>query len=97
MFGAVPSHSQSGETWLLGTNEFMTNPTSIVRLTFEWIPKLHQRYPCLWCNVDSRNDAHLRWLRWAGFEQTATLDPHGVEGRRFYCFARFAYTAIGRR
>lgn len=96
MFGAVSSLSNSGEAWLLGADELVASPRLLARLTLEWIPRLHQKYHCLWCNVDSRNEVHIRWLCWAGFNRTGTLESHGVEGRRFYCYARFASTPLGR-
>jgi hypothetical protein len=97
MFGAVPSDTHSGEAWLLGTDEFTKNPREIARLTHEWVPRLHQQYPFLWCTADARNEVHLRWLSWAGFTRTATLESYGIEGRCFHCFGRYAATPIGRR
>jgi len=97
MFGAIPSLSRSGEVWLLGSDGLTSNPRSLLRLTIEWIARLHHQYNCLWCNVDSRNVMHLRWLCWAGFSQTAIYEFHGREQRRFEGFSRFAHMPVGRR
>jgi hypothetical protein len=97
MFGAVPGRYGAAEVWLLGSEALVQSPGVFLRGAAAWIPWLHGSHSVLWCKIDARNTAHLRWLAWCGFVATGVLDDFGVEQRRFLCFARGGSSPIGRR
>ncbi len=88
MFGVVPDEEKSGIVWLLGSDKLLNYPNSFLRSSHKWIGRLHKDYYRLWNYVDSRNEVHIRWLKWCGFKCTETVDDFGREKRLFYRFDR---------
>ena len=90
LFGAAPDtgDEEIGMVWLLGSNELIAHPYYVLRNSREWIERLQQRYRVLWNCVDARNEVHIRWLKWCGFEFIRLIEQYGVEQRPFYEFQR---------
>lgn len=90
LFGAAPDtgDAEIGMVWLLGSNELVDHPFFVLRNSRKWVEKLHQRYKILWNCVDARNEVHIRWLKWCGFEFIRLIEQYGVEQRPFYEFEK---------
>jgi len=84
LFGVVPDIGDKGIVWLLGSDAIEEHAISFARGSRPWLDRLHERYPVLWSFVDVRNELHLRWLTWCGFEVTRTIEGFGVERRAFH-------------
>lgn len=91
IFGTVPDPNldDMGRVWLLGSDELSKHPLFFLRNSHKWIEKLHQRYTILWNYIDVRNEVHIRWLKWCGFNFIRRLEKYGVEQRPFYEFEKF--------
>ncbi|MGH9631056.1 MAG: hypothetical protein ACRD7E_22340, partial [Bryobacteraceae bacterium] len=90
LFGVIPDpdRSDTGMVWLLGSPELLRHRASILRMSREWVDRLHETYRVLWNFVDARNQVHVRWLQWSGFELLRLVAGHGFERRPFYQFER---------
>jgi hypothetical protein len=90
LFGAAPDtgDAETGMVWLLGSNELVAHPFYVLRNSRKWVEKLHQCYKVLWNCVDARNEVHIRWLKWCGFEFIRLIEQYGVEQRPFYEFEK---------
>jgi hypothetical protein len=87
VFGVIrdEGESDSGFIWLLGAEDLTDGYSGLfARLSRGWIDYLHAKYDLLWCDIDARNQAHIRWLQWCGFECAGSLESHGFEQRLFY-------------
>ena len=42
-------------------------------------------YPILWNFIDSRNEIHLRWIKWCGFK---IINERYIDNVKFYEFIR---------
>lgn len=69
-----------GVMWLVATPDIRRGALSLLREAPHWLDHWqHHLYPGgLHNNVDSRNDQHVRWLRYLGFECDQTVDINGV-------------------
>ena len=90
MFGVVPfeENERWGSIWLLGADD-VTNkvPIPFLKWTKKFLPILLEPYDMV-CNiVDTRNEVHIKWIKWLGFSFVREL-RHGPENRTFYEFAR---------
>ena len=74
MFG-MASHScrcgdEVGVPWLLGTPSLRSVRIGFLKESKFWVRQMHKFHPVLWNVVDARNDLHLTWLKWVGFDLT---------------------------
>jgi hypothetical protein len=90
LFGVVPDAdcADAGLVWLLGSEELVRHSFFVLRNSRTWIERLHQRYKVLWNYVDARNEVHIRWLKWCGFDFLRLVEQHGAEQRPFYEFRK---------
>jgi hypothetical protein len=86
LFGVVPVARipETGAVWLLASEDFAARSSFIVRSSKAWIARLHERYRVLTNYVDARNEVHLRWLRWCGFDFVRRIERFGAMGLPFY-------------
>jgi hypothetical protein len=85
MFGATFGNSSDATVWLLGTDEIVTFPMTFLRQSSMWVDHLCRPLRCSdkitgignW--VDRRNDRHVSWLLWMGFEMTSPSMKDEVE------------------
>jgi hypothetical protein len=83
MFGV----SKEGAIWLLASDDIHRIRFSFLRESRKVIDFLNQKYPKLWNYVDSRNQLHLRWLKWCGFIFLRKVN-YGVNQKPFYEFIK---------
>ena len=83
MFGV----SKRGAIWLLASEEIFRIRFSFLRESRKVVDFLNKQYPTLWNFVDSRNELHIRWLKWCGFKFLRKI-KYGVSQKPFYEFIR---------
>ena len=90
LFGVVPDREipRSGMIWLLGSDRLVDHQVEVLRLSRQWIARLHERYDHFWNYIDARNDVHVKWVRWCGFRLVQLVEDHGFEQRPFWKIER---------
>lgn len=84
--GTVPTEDPKvGIVWALGTDGVYSNYRYFLKNTRGWADMFNSRYEVI-CNiVHSKNELHIRWLQWSGFE---LMNDHEVNGNKFISFRR---------
>jgi hypothetical protein len=68
MYGVSPVGDGSGRVWMLGSNGLLKISRAFLRGSKGEVEAMHKLYPHM-CNIiDSRNEVHIRWIRWLGFK-----------------------------
>lgn len=83
-------HPNSGVVWLVGTEDITTFSNTFLRGSREWVDKLHIDHGLLYNVIDARNEVHIHWLRWMGFDMLRRIPEYGIERREFILFSRYA-------
>jgi len=87
MYGITPLSEVMGQVWMLGSEKLKKVSRPFLRQNRDEIKIMHVLYPHL-CNIiDSRNEAHLRWIDWCGFH---ILGEKIINNVKFYEFCRLA-------
>lgn len=89
MFGVtnIPSMNfKQGVVWLLGSDGLGDIGLKFARECKQWVDTLQDQYDILWNVVDKRNELHIRWLTWCGFQFMREIPEAGVESKPFYEF-----------
>lgn len=87
MFGVVPSGEFSGIVWMLGNDLLVKMKTAFLKECRNEVIKLNNIYPHLYNIIDSRNEVHIKWIKWCGFKIIRELMINNV---KFYEFCRVA-------
>lgn len=87
IYGVVPLTDKCGQVWMLGTEGLGGITIPFLRQSRSEVEGMNLVYPHL-CNIiDSRNEMHLKWIKWCGFK---ILGEHIINNVKFYEFARLA-------
>ena len=90
IFGACKTdHPDRGVVWLVGTDDLLTESRTFIRHSREWVDEIQSHYRLLYNVIDARNEVHLNWLEWTGFEHVEEFEKYGVEQRKFILFRRY--------
>ena len=86
MFGVAPLGPDLGAIWLLASDDLPQIRWKFLKETRPWVQYFLTKYPRLTNMVDARNEAHIKWIKWAGFTFTDRTDvlPSGVTFLEFY-------------
>ena len=87
IFGVVDCGNGIGGIWLLATNDLPKIKLAFLKECREVIQFLNKKYKILWNYVDCRNELHIKWLKWCGF-QFLRKTNYGVLQKPFYEFMR---------
>jgi hypothetical protein len=90
MFGVAqhPHDPACGLCWGVSAPELMTtHKVWFIRNTGLILDLQHRHHPRLWGLIDTRNQLHMRWLKWSGF-QFGRVFRAGPENRPFQEFWR---------
>jgi hypothetical protein len=89
VFGVLPypGADDIGTIWMMGSDDLVDRRIAFLRGSRSWLKVLQQRYRLLSNLVDQRNQVHVEWLRWMGFEVSDEAVPYGaLEKRPFLKF-----------
>jgi len=69
IYGVVASDAKEvGSPFMLLTNEIKSTPIGFLKHCKQKVSDMENKYKVLFNYIDSRNELHLRWLKWLGFE-----------------------------
>lgn len=87
LFGVAPVSLVDGEfsPWMLGAKALDRHAGAFLRRNRAMVRRWRRTYPVLFNQVDARNRASIRWLRWLGFE-IGPPQPSGILGLPFHTF-----------
>ena len=86
MYGLAPTEfNKGGSPFLLGTNRFLEIRIPCARQSKKRVEEMQNLYPILWNFIDSRNEIHLRWIKWCGFK---IINERYIDNVKFYEFIR---------
>jgi hypothetical protein len=86
IFGLVHATDELGVPWMMCTDELKRSPKEFVRLCKKWVQGFSRMYPVLRNYVYAKNELHIRWLKWCGFEFTKLHESHGFTKEPFWEF-----------
>jgi len=77
MFGVAPlaDYPGVGAIWLLASDDILKVRWFFLKKTRPWVQHFFSKYSTLTNWVDSRNEVHIKWLKFAGFEFTTQETP----------------------
>ena len=91
MFGLVPTQDPMvAYPWMLATDGLKTKSHSVqfLRQCRAWVGEVNIKHQVLTNLVDSRNELHIKWLKWCGFIFIRRIEHYGVSQLPFYEFVR---------
>jgi hypothetical protein len=83
IFGCEPKAPGLAFVWLLATPEVKRCPLSVLREARYWINHWAEKYGSVGNFVDTRNELHVRWIKYLGFYLGETYKIRGVPFRVF--------------
>lgn len=87
IFGCSHTPDQSiGVPWMVSTDVVRKSPRGFLQLSKRWLAGFSRQYPVLKNFVAAKNELHVRWLKWMGFEFTQLHEEHGVGKEPFWEF-----------
>ena len=71
---------------MLGTDLIEEMGISFLRVSRAWVDNLMERYDGVGNAVDARNEVHIKWLQWVGFEflPAVSMGPFALPFIPFY-------------
>ena len=83
IFGVCAPTNRWGRVWMFGTRSVERWPILFLKRTRVWVDLLNIMYPLLYNVVDTRNTAHIKWLKWCGFGFINTTTHNDVDFKFF--------------
>ena len=90
IFGVDDLGNGVGGIWLLATKDLAKIQIAFLKQCREVVKFLNTKYKILWNFVDCRNQLHIKWLKWCGF-QFINKKQYGVLDKPFYEFIKINY------
>ena len=87
MYGVVPADDKTGLVWMLGSKGLKKIATAFLKESRTEVNGMNTLFPHLWNIIDSRNELHLKWLKWCGF---TIIGERMVNKVKFYEFCKVA-------
>ena len=87
MYGVVPADSKTGLVWMLGSDKLKKIKRPFLRESRTEVNGMNTLFPHLWNIIDSRNEMHLKWIKWCGFK---IIGERMVNNVKFYEFCKVA-------
>ena len=87
VYGVIPLSDKIGQIWMLGSPGLIKIKTAFLKQSRSEVEGMNSMYPHL-CNfIDSRNDIHLKWIRWCGFK---IIGEKMINSVKFFEFCKVA-------
>ena len=90
IFGVTDCKDGTGVIWLLATDGLAKIQIAFLKECRKVVNVLNKKYKILWNFVDCRNQLHIKWLKWCGF-QFINKKQYGVLDKPFYEFIKINY------
>ena len=87
MYGVVPADKKTGLVWMLGSDKLKKIKIPFLKESRTEVEKMNTLFPHLWNIIDSRNEMHLKWIKWCGFK---IIGERMVNNVKFYEFCKVA-------
>ena len=87
IFGVTDCGDGTGAIWLLATDGLAKIQIAFLKECRKVVNVLNKKYKILWNFVDCRNQLHIKWLKWCGF-QFINKTNYGVLNKPFYEFIK---------
>ena len=87
MYGVVPADSKTGLVWMLGSDKLKKIKRPFLRESRTEVNGMNTLFPHLWNIIDSRNELHIKWIRWCGFK---IIGERMINNVKFYEFCKVA-------
>ena len=87
MYGVVPVDNKTGLVWMLGSNKLKKIKIPFLKESRTEVEGMNTLFPHLWNIIDSRNEMHLKWIKWCGFK---IIGERMVNNVKFYEFCKVA-------
>jgi len=87
MYGVVPVDEKTGLVWMLGSNKLKKIKIAFLKESRTEVEGMNTLFPHLWNIIDSRNEMHLKWIKWCGFK---IIGERMVNNVKFYEFCKVA-------
>ena len=87
VYGVVPLSDKIGQIWMLGSPGLVKIKTAFLKQSRSEVEGMNSIYAHL-CNfIDSRNEIHLKWIRWCGFK---IIGEKMINNVKFFEFCKVA-------
>jgi len=87
MYGVVPVDEKTGLVWMLGSNKLKKIKIAFLKESRTEVEGMNTLFPHLWNIIDSRNEMHLKWIKWCGFK---IIGERMINNVKFYEFCKVA-------
>jgi len=91
MYGVVPADDKTGLVWMLGSDKLKKIKIPFLKESRTEVEKMNILLPHLWNIIDSRNELHLKWIKWCGFK---IIGERMVNNVKFYEFCKVVHDRI---
>lgn len=85
MFGVTRRDEFSGVVWMLASDELSKVKKTFITECGSHVEEMLEGYDFLTNHVWSKNEVHIKWLKWLGFK-FLPAKPMGIDGELFYEF-----------
>ena len=85
MYGVVPADNKTGLVWMLGSDKLKKIKIPFLKESRTEVEGMNTLFPHLWNIIDSRNEMHLKWIKWCGFK---IIGERMVNNVKFYEFCK---------
>lgn len=87
MYGVSFAEEGVGRVWMLGSKGLLKISRAFLKGSKGEVAAMYKLYPQMGNIIDSRNELHIRWIRWLGFKLLGEVMVNDV---KFYEFAGVA-------
>lgn len=86
IFGLSKVSETEGCPWMVCTDELKNSPTEFIRKCRNWIKGFSRQFPTIRNYVYAKNELHIKWLKWCGFEFVKLHEKRGFTQEPFWEF-----------
>jgi hypothetical protein len=85
MFGVSRKDEFTGVPWMLASDDLKNVRRTFIKECGSYVEQMFEGYDVLTNHVWSKNEVHIKWLKWLGFK-FLPAKPMGIDGELFYEF-----------
>lgn len=88
LYGVNSISNEVGIPWMVATDAIEQHPLFFLRNCRAVVNRWLQQWPILTNCVDARNDLHIKWLKWCGFQFIELIPEWGAAKLPFWRFEK---------